>query len=145
MKTRILMALGAVLAATPLAARAQVSTTSPIATQRELAAERRELAAERREALRARREARQAMTAEQRDAARARRAARIAAMPQDQQQYLRDMRSYQESLRQKSRELQGEVKANIISRDAMAQQLVAFRDANAPTRPAGMPERKRTP
>jgi hypothetical protein len=85
------------------------------------------------------------MTTEQRDAARARRDARIAAMPQDQQQYLRDMRSYQQSLRQKSQELHAEVKARVITRDAMAQQLVAFRDANAPARPAGMPERKRTP
>ncbi|MBC7841770.1 MAG: DUF3106 domain-containing protein [Gemmatimonadaceae bacterium] len=138
MKTRLMYVLALGLALSPLSARAQVSTTNP-------AAGRRELALERREAMRARRDARAAMTPEQRKAARADRKARFDAMPPDQQQYVRDLRRYQQGLKATSRQLQGQVSAGSITRDAMAQQLKAYRDANRPSRPATMPGRTRTP
>lgn len=138
MKTRLMYALALGLALAPLTARAQVSTTNP-------GAGRRELAVERREAMRARREARAAMTPEQRKAARADRKARFDAMPPEQQQYMRDLRRYQQGLKSTSRDLQGQVSAGTITREAMAQQLKAYRDANRPSRPASMPARTRTP
>jgi hypothetical protein len=135
MNTRTLIALVALLAAAPVAVRAQASTTAPTTTQRELAAERREAA-------RARREARRAMVAEQRAT---RRAARLAAMPADQQQYLRDLRTYRGGLRDTAHELTAQVTAGTLTRDEMARQLKAYRDANRPMRPASMPDRTRTP
>ena len=135
--TRLSLAILAVaLAAAPLALQAQGSTTASGAT-------RRELAADRRDAMRLRREARAAMTPEQRTAARARREARINAMPADQQEYVRNLRTYQQGLKQTSRELRAQVTAGSLSRDAMAQQLKAYRDTNRPARPASLPERKR--
>lgn len=138
MKTRLLCALAFGLVLSPLAANAQASTTSPTAT-------RRELAVERREAMRARRDARAAMTPEQRKAVRAERTARFDAMPPEQQQYMRDLRTYQQGLKAKSREFQAQVNAGTITRDAMAHELKAYRDANRPSRPTSMPDRKRNP
>ena len=139
MNTRIvLIALAVLCAAAPSAAHAQASTTAPTAA-------RRETSVERREAMRARREARAAMTPEQRKARRADRSARIDAMSPEQQQYMRDRRAYQQGLRVAARELQAQVSAGTITRDAMAQELKAYRTAHRPSRPAGMPDRKRTP
>ena len=136
MKTRIVViALALLCAAAPRAAHAQASTTAP----------RRESSVERREAMRAKREARAAMTPEQRKALRADRSARIAAMSPEQQQYMRDRRAYQQGLRVAARELQAQVNAGTITRDAMAHELKAYRTAHRPSRPAGMPDRKRTP
>lgn len=136
MNTRIVViALALLCAAAPSAAHAQASTTAP----------RRESSVERREAMRARREARAAMTPEQRKALRADRSARIAAMSPEQQQYMRDRRAYQQGLRVAARELQAQVNAGTITRDAMAHELKAYRTAHRPSRPAGMPDRKRTP
>lgn len=134
MKPYPLIALLAALTAAPIASHAQATATVPAAT-------RRELAAERREATRLRREARAARTPEQRAAARARREARLGAMPADQQEYLRNLRAYQQGLKTRARELQSQVGAGTLTRDAMAQQLKAYRDANRPTRPASMPVR----
>ena len=139
MKTRIVLAALALLcAAAPRAAHAQASTNAPTTA-------RRETSVERREAMRARREARAAMTPEQRKALRADRSARIAAMSPEQQQYMRDRRAYQQGLRVAARELQAQVNAGTITRDAMAHELKAYRTAHRPSRPAGMPDRKRTP
>ena len=85
------------------------------------------------------------MTPEQRKALRADRSARIAAMSPEQQQYMRDRRAYQQGLRVAARELQAQVNAGTITRDAMAHELKAYRTAHRPSRPAGMPDRKRTP
>ena len=138
MKVRILFALSALFLSAPLAARAQSSTTAPNAT-------RREMAIERRDAMRTRHEARAAMTPEQRNALKAERQARFAAMTPEQRQFMTDRRAYQQALRQTSRDLQAQVTAGTITRDAMAQQLKSYRDAHRPTRPAGMPERPRKP
>ncbi len=138
MKTRTLMLVVALLTAAPIAMQAQVGTAAPMGSQREMALERRD-------AMRARRAARQAMSADDRAAMAARREARFNAMPADQQQFVREMRSYQQGLREKSRDLRGQMKAGALSGDAMAKELKAYRDANKPARPAGMPERKRTP
>lgn len=132
-KAHFLIALGAVLAVSPLTAGAQASTTAPVGT-------RRDQATERRDAMRVRRDARQAMTPEQRAAARTRRETRLNAMPADQQEYLRGLRSYQQGLRTQSRDLQKQVASGALTRDAMAQQLKAYRDANRPARPASMPK-----
>ncbi len=139
MKTRILSALAICLTMAPLAAHAQASTTAPTSGPR------REMSAERRDAMRARREARAAMTPEQREAAQAARKARFEAMPPEQQQFMRDLRTYQQGLREKSRELQSQVKSGALTRDEMAKQLKAYRDANRPARPASMPTKPRTP
>ena len=133
-----LLALALLLAAAPSAAHAQSSTTTPTTA-------RRDMSVERREALRARREARAAMTPEQRTALRAERSARLAAMSPEQQQYMRDLRAYQQGLRGTARELRVQVSAGTLTRDAMAQELKAYRTAHRPSRPAGMPDRKRTP
>ncbi len=138
MTTTRMLLVGALLTTAPVAMQAQVSTTAPTTSQREMALERRE-------AMRTRREARQALSVEDRAAIAARREARLNAMPADQQQFVRDMRSYSQGLREKSHELRQQVKSGSLSGEAMAQQLQAYRDANKPTRPAGMPERKRTP
>ena len=138
MTTRMLLLAGALLASTPRAVQAQVSTTSPLASQREMALERRE-------AMRGRRDIRQAMSVDDRAAKFARREARISAMPADQQQFVRESRSYQQSLKQKSRELRQEVKAGRLTPDDVADQLQAYRAANKPVRPSGMPVRKRAP
>lgn len=138
MTTRTLMLVAALLSAAPMAMQAQVSTTAPTASQREMALERRD-------AMRARRDARQAMSVDDRMAMAARREARLNAMPADQQQFVRELRSYQQGLREKSRDLRGQMKAGALTADAMATELKAYRDANKPVRPAGMPERKRTP
>lgn len=138
MTTRMLLLAGALLASTPRAVQAQVSTTSPLASQREMALERRE-------AMRGRRDMRQAMSVDDRAAKFARREARISAMPADQQQFVRESRSYQQSLKQKSRELRQEVKAGRLTPDDVADQLQAYRAANKPVRPSGMPVRKRAP
>ncbi len=140
MKTRIFFALAAALSAAPIAAQAQ-STTAPTAA----GAPRREQAAERREAMQQRRAARQAMTPEQRAAARTQAQERFNAMPPEQQQFLRDQRAYSQGLREKSRELRTQVTAGTLTRDAMAEQLKAYRQANRPARPAGVPTRKPTP
>jgi hypothetical protein len=132
-KAHFLIALGAALAVSPLTVAAQASTTAPVGT-------RRDQATERREAMRVRRDARQAMTPEQRAATRTRREARVNAMPADQQEYLRSLRSYQQGLRTQSRDLQTQVASGALTRDAMAQQLKAYRDANRPARPASMPK-----
>ena len=84
-----------------------------------------------------------AVTPEQRAAARARREARLSALPADQQAYLRGLRTYQQGLKLQARELRAQVRAGTLTQDAMAQQLKAYRDANRPARPAGMPERRR--
>jgi len=136
MNARFLVALAAALVVSPIAAHAQASTTAPASGSR------REMAAERREAMKARRDAMQAMTPEQREAAKAAREARFNAMPVDQQQFLRDQRAYQQGLREKSRDLRQQVRAGSMTRDAMAQQLKAYRDANRPARPASLPVRK---
>ncbi len=138
MNARILCALGAMLIATPMVARAQASTTAPNAA-------RREMAAERREAMRLRREARKAMTPEQRATVRAQRDARFNAMPADQQEYIRNLRTYQQTLRARSRDLNAQVAAGTLTRDQMARQLKDYREANRPRRPAGMPEPARRP
>ena len=138
MKPSYVYLLAVLCAAAPIAARAQASTTAPNAP-------RRETAIERQEAIRIRKAARAAMTPEQRQAARAQREARIAAMPPEQQQYMRDLRAYQQELRLKSRELHAQVSAGTATREAMAQELKSFRSAHRPSRPAGMPDRKRTP
>ena len=138
MQRRILFALTLLCTAAPATVLAQSSTTAPYAN-------RREIAVERREAIRARREARASMPPEQRKALRAQREARLAAMTPEQQQYMHDRRAYSQELRQLSRDLQAQLSAGTITRDAMAQQLKAYRDAHRPSRPAGMPERKRTP
>lgn len=134
MKPHTLIALLAALSAAPITSHAQATATVPAAT-------RRELAAERREAARARREVRAARTPEQRAASRARREARLSAMPADQQAYLRNLRSYQQGLKLRARDLQAQVSAGTLTRDAMAQQLKAYRDANRPSRPASLPPR----
>ena len=138
MKTSLLCALAFGLVLAPLTVQAQASTTTPTGS-------RRELALERREAMRARRDARAALTPAQRKAQRAERKARFDAMPPAHQQYMRDHRTYQQGLKSKSRELQAQVSAGTLTRDAMAQQLKTYRDANRPSRPASMPDRKRTP
>ena len=138
MTTRMLLLAGALLASMPRTVQAQVSTTSPLASQREMALERRE-------AMRGRRDIRQAMSVDDRAAKFARREARISAMPADQQQFVRESRSYQQSLKQKSRELRQEVKAGRLTPDDVADQLQAYRAANKPVRPSGMPVRKRAP
>lgn len=144
MKTRILFALAAALAAAlsavPFSVQAQ-STTSPTST----GAPRREPSAERREAMQRRRDAMKAMTPEQRAAARSRAQERFNAMPPEQQQFLRDQRSYSQGLRELSRDLRAQVTAGTLTRDAMAEQLKAYRTANRPARPAGLPTRKPTP
>jgi hypothetical protein len=137
MKAPILFALTLLCAAVPTISKAQ-STTAPYAN-------RREIAVEHREAIRARREARASMAPEQRRALRAERQARLAAMTPEQQQYVAERRTYSQGLRQTAADLQVQVNAGTITRDAMAQQLRAYRDAHRPSRPAGMPERKRTP
>jgi hypothetical protein len=139
MKTRIFFALAVALSAAPIAAEAQ-STTAPTA-----GAPRREAAAERREAMRQRQEARRAMTPEQRAEARARAQERFKALPPEQQQFLRDQRAYSQGLREKARELRAQVTAGTLTRDAMAEQLKAYRQANRPARPAGLPARKPAP
>ena len=138
MNIRIPFALAALCACAPLAARAQSSTTAPNTS-------RREMAIERRDAMRARHDARAAMTPEQRSVLKAERQARVAAMTPEQQQFMTDRRAYQQTLRHTSRELQAQVTAGAITRDAMAQQLKSYRDAHRPTRPDGMPERQRKP
>lgn len=126
------------LVAVPMVVHAQTTTGVPDrAARRELAAERRALAQERREALRARRAAR---TPEQREAARLRRQERLNALPADQRQYLTDLRAYQQSLKQKARELRAQVQSGTITRDDMARSLQAFREANRPKRPLTMPD-----
>ncbi len=140
MKTRIFFALAAALSVAPIAVYGQ-STTAPTAT----GTPRREQAAERREAMAQRRAARQAMTPEQRAAARTRAQERFNAMPPEQQQYLRDQRAYSQGLREKSRELRAQVTAGTLTRDAMAEQLKAYRQANRPSRPTYLPPRKPTP
>ncbi len=139
MKTRIFFALAIALSAAPFAAEAQ-STTAPTA-----GAPRREAASERREAMRQRQEARKAMTPEQRAETRARAQERFRALPPEQQQFVRDQRAYSQGLREKSRELRAQVTAGTLTRDAMAEQLKAYRQANRPARPAGLPARKPTP
>jgi hypothetical protein len=136
MTTPARFGLALVLIVTPLAVSAQASTTAPTGT-------RREVAAERRDAVRRRQEARLAMTPEQRAIARSRREARFANLPSEQQDYLRALRRYQGDLRTRARELQAQVAAGALTRDAMAQQLKAYRDANRPTRPTNLPERSR--
>lgn len=139
MNTRIFFALAAALSVAPLAAQAQ-SGTAPTA-----GAPRREPAAERREAMQQRRAAMQAMTPEQRAAARSRAQERFNAMPPEQQQFLRDQRAYSQGLREMSRDLRAQVTAGTLTRDAMAEQLKAYRQANRPARPEGLPKRKPTP
>jgi hypothetical protein len=133
MKVHTMFALSVALMASPLAMQAQASTTTPSGA-------RREQAAERRDAMRQRRDARQAMTPEQRAEARARREARISSLPAERQEQLRMRRQYQQGLRERARELQSQVTAGTLTRDEMARQLKAYRDANRPTRPAGSPE-----
>jgi len=139
MSARFLVALAAALVVSPIAAHAQASTTAPASGTR------RENVAERREAMRSRRDAIRAMTPEQREAAKAAREARFNAMPADQQQFLRDQRAYQQGLREKSRDLRQQVTAGSLTRDAMAEQLKAYRASNRPSRPASLPDRKRNP
>ncbi len=138
MKTRIFFALALAISAAPIAVQAQ-STTAPTA-----GAPRREAASERREAMRQRQETRKAMTPEQRTEARARAQERFAALSPEQQQFVRDQRAYSQGLREKSRELRAQVTAGTLTRDAMAEQLKAYRQANRPARPAGA-ARKPTP
>ncbi len=140
MKTRILFALAAALSAAPITVQAQ-TTTAPTAP----GAPRREPGAERREAMRQRRDAMKAMTPEQRAAARSQAQERFNAMPPEQQQFKRDQRAYSQGLREKSLELRAQVAAGTLTRDAMAEQLKAYRQANRPSRPAGLPVRKPTP
>jgi hypothetical protein len=87
----------------------------------------------------------QAMTPEQRAAARSQARERFNAMPVEQQQFVRDLRSYQRGLREKSRELNGQVTAGTLTRDDMAQQLKSYRDANRPSRPASLPPKTPNP
>jgi hypothetical protein len=144
MKTRVLIALAALLSVAPTFVAAQGSTTAPAG-----ASSRREMSAERRDEARARREKLAAMTPEQRDAQRAemraRAEARLSAMPPEQQQFVRDLRTYQQGLRETAKGLREQVTAGTLTRDQMAQQLKAYRDANRPARPAGMPSRKPAP
>jgi hypothetical protein len=139
MNVRMMLALTAALTAAPLAAHAQASAPATPG------APRREQAAERREKMQERREAAKAMTPEQREAARARAQERFAAMPPEQQQFLKDQRAYSQGLREKSRELRGQVESGAITREAMAEQLRAYRDANRPARPEGARKSKPTP
>jgi Skp family chaperone for outer membrane proteins len=138
MKARLLLTFSVAMLTAPLAAQAQATTNAPAKSQRELATDRREAMQRRRDAL-------QAMTPEQRAAARTQARERFNAMPIEQQQFLRDLRSYQRSLRDKSRELRGQVDAGTLTRDDMAQQLKAYRDANRPSRPASLPPRTPNP
>jgi hypothetical protein len=142
MRNRMLAGLLFALVATPVMAHAQGASGARDGSRREQAMERRDAAKARREASKERREA---MTPEQRDAARARREARFNALPAEQQQFARDMRAYTQGLREKSRDLRGQVTAGTLTRDAMAEQLRAYRDANKPARPAGAPTRKPAP
>jgi hypothetical protein len=113
----------------------------------------REQAQARRDAMRERREQFKAMTPEERQAARAqmrerrenrggaagareRRGARLDNMSPEQQQFMRDLQAYRTGLRDKARELRGQVQAGTLTQDQMAQQLKAYRDANRPSRPA---------
>ena len=139
MNTRLLTALAAALVLSPIAAHAQAGSTAPAGGTR------REMSSERREAMQSRRDAARAMTPEQRETARASREARFNAMPADQQQFLGDQRAYQQGLREKSRELRQQVTAGSLTRNAMAEQLKAYRDVNRPSRPASLPDRKRNP
>jgi hypothetical protein len=143
MTHRMLAGLLVALAATPMMSQAQGNSGAVRDGSRQ------EQMQERREQMRARRDAmqaeRQAMTPEQREAARARREARFNALPPEQQQYARDMRAYTQGLREKSRELRGQVSAGSLTREQMAEQLRAYRDANKPARPAGLRERRPTP
>lgn len=93
---------------------------------------------ERREAMRA---AWESMTPEQREAAtaraRQRMAERRAAMPPEQRAFVDAQRSYRDGLRTRAQELRAQVDAGTITRDQMAEQLKAYRDANMPRRPEG--------
>ncbi len=77
------------------------------------------------------------MTPEQRAAARARAQERFNALPADQQELLRERRAYSQALREKARDLRSQVAAGTLSKDAMADQLKAFRSANRPARMDG--------
>ncbi len=141
MNHRFLTLAAIALMAAPIALQAQgASTTNPGTTRREQAVERREAAVARREQAAARRDAalerRAAMTPEQRDAARARRAERASAMPAEQVEFRRDLRTYQLGLREKAAELRAQVKAGTITGDQMAADLKAYRAANRPKNPA---------
>lgn len=142
MLKRILTMAAVALLAVPAAQAQGASTTTPATTRREQATERREAAATRREA---NAERRAAMTPEQREAARARRAARANAMPESQRQFRTEMRSYQRGLREKAAELRAQLKAGTITRDDMAMQLKAYRDANRPATPAATTSPSGTP
>ncbi|MCU0619321.1 MAG: hypothetical protein MUF40_05390 [Gemmatimonadaceae bacterium] len=102
---------------------------------------------ERREAMRA---AWESMTPEQREAAVARARQRMterrAAMPPEQRALVDAQRSYRDGLRTRAQELRAQVDAGTITRDQMAEQLKAYRDANMPRRPdAGRPGRRGAP
>ena len=134
MRTRTLMFAAVALLAAPIVVQAQgASTTNPSATRREQAMERREAARDRRGEVK---ERRAAMTPEQRETARARRADRVNAMPAEQVQFRTDLRAYQRGLREKSTDLRAQVKAGTLTRDDMATQLKAYRDASRPRNPA---------
>jgi hypothetical protein len=138
MNSKLLIALTLVLVSTPIAAHAQATTTPPTRPTRDQMAERRDV-------MRQRQEARKAMTPEQRAAARSQARERFQAMSPEAQQFSRDQRAYSQGLRDKSRELRAQVTAGSLTRDAMAQQLKAYRDANRPARPASLPPRSKTP
>ena len=127
MNTRLLLGMAAVLCAAPVTAQVRAPGTEGVT--------RREPAAERRDAMRQRREAQKAMTPERRAAARAMAQERFNALPADQQQLLRERRAYSQALREKARDLRAQVAAGTLTKDAMAEQLRAFRDANRPARP----------
>jgi phage-related minor tail protein len=55
----------------------------------------------------------------------------------ERQQAIRDQRAYAQGLREKARELRAQVEAGTLTRDAMAEQLKAYREANRPARPEG--------
>jgi hypothetical protein len=83
-------------------------------------------------------ERRAAMTPEQRAVARGRRSERAAgAMSVEQAQFRRELRTYQQGLREKAAELRAAMQAGSITSEDMARQLQAYRAANRPANPAG--------
>ncbi len=132
MNARLLF-LAVALSAAPMAASAQA--TAP--ESRGAGSPRREQMAERRDAMKQRQEARKAMTPEEREAARAAAQERFNSLSPERQQFIRDQRAYSQGLREKARDLRSQVQAGTLTKDAMAEQLKAYRDANRPARPEG--------
>lgn len=133
MNTRFLL-LTVALTTASLAAEAQA--TGP--DSRGAGSPRREQMAERRDAMKQRQETRKAMTPQEREAARAAAQERFNSLSPERQQFVRGQRAYAQGLREKARELRTQVEAGTLTRDAMAEQLKAYREANRPARQDGL-------